>query len=225
MNFGKQPKMHQQQTEILDQIDRFTIAIDRSRDVDDRERWAISAKLLLRSRRVSRWTHECGLTYLTAHSRRPLSTKSLARSIAVFQFCDGGTRSLLMKAEIEKYFPFIFRHGLSANHYVVLRDAAPRLGHVRVDIGESRINRLLSRTERLIHKYRSEHGFRGLIDEQRFEVSWIVPTTAKQRRLSEALAPLSSSGVGLSVCAMPLLLNIIHPIPEEPVLTHSPSRV
>ena len=103
-------------------------------------------------------------------------------------------------------------HGLPSGHYIERSNETFRLGHVRIDAGESKIKRIVAVTERMLHKRREESGFRQLIDAEQFEVSWIVPTHAKQRRLMEELQPLAACGVHLRVIAMPILLNIIAPI-------------
>jgi len=201
---------------ILDFIDRHTIAVDRCLPIDDRERAMLAIDLLLRAGRITEWHHHSGLRYWTANGSAPLSDTSLARSLGILTFCHGSTsRSLITPKEIAVYFPSIFRHGLPAGHYVDATPQFTRLGNVRVDSGQSKLNRIVARTQRNIHKYEQQPGFRELIRNGDFELTWIVPTHPKQRRLVEALQPLTGSGIRLKVVAVPELLNIAAHIPPS----------
>lgn len=194
----------------LDFIDRHTIAVDRCLPIDDRERALLAIAFLLRAGRISEWHHHSGLRYWTATSPSPLSDISLARSLGILTFCHGSkSRSLLTSKEIQVYFPNVFRHGLPAGHYIDATPQLTRLGSVRIDSGQSKINRIVTRTQRGIHKYERQSGFRELIQDGNFELTWIVPTHPKQRRLAEALHPLTGSGVHLKVVAVPELLNVV----------------
>ncbi|TWU62654.1 hypothetical protein V7x_43890 [Crateriforma conspicua] len=202
---------------IAEFIERHTIAVDRCLPVKDRERAMFAVDLLLRSGRISEWHHDCGLRYWTAAVQRPLSDTSLARALGILTFCCGSeSRSPVTPTEIETYYPKLFRHGLPAGHYVDATSQSTRLGNIRVDAGQSKINRIVARTLRSIQKYERQAGFRELIRNGDFELTWIVPTHPKQQRLAEALHPLTGSGVHLKVIAIPELLNIVAYIPQLP---------
>lgn len=200
---------------ISESIDRYTIAVDRCLPIRDRERAMLAIHLLVRAERIAQWHHACGLRYWTAAGERPLSVTSLARALGVLTFCHGSkSRSLVTTPEMEAYFPKLFRHGLPAGHYVDVSPQSTRLGNVRVDAGQSKISRIVTRTQRSIQKYERQEGFRELIRKGDFELTWIVPTHPKQQRLAEALHPLTGSGVHLKVIAIPELLNIVAHIPQ-----------
>lgn len=201
---------------ILEFIHRYTIAVDRCLPVADRERAILATDLLVRAGHISEWHHACGLRYWTAAGQKPLSDSSLARSLGILTFChDSESRSPVTSTEMETYFPKLFRHGLPAGHYVDATSQSTRLGCIRVDAGQSKINRIVARTQRSIQKYERQSGFRELIRNGKFELTWIVPTHPKQRRLAEALHPLTGSGVQLKVVSIPELLNIVAHVPRE----------
>ena len=201
---------------ILESIDQYTLAVDRCLPVTDRERAMLAINLLLRAGRISEWHHACGLRYWTTASPKPLSDRSLARSLGILTFCHGSkSRSPVTQSEIGTYFPKLFRHGLPAGHYVDAKSQSTRLGSIRVDAGQSKINRIAARTQRSIQKYQRQDAFRELIRNGDFEFTWIVPTYPKQQRLAEALHPLKGSGVHLNVVAFTELLNIVAHIPHQ----------
>jgi len=204
--------MHIEQL-ILDQISRFKVVFPSCLPVSDREVATVTLDRLVRDRVVSQWAHRSGLRYWTRRETQPLSDVSFVRSLGVLLFCrQSHTRSLVTRNELESCFPTLFRHGLPAGHYVDQQGDIPRLGNIRVDSGQSKIARIISRTTRLIQNYRNQVYFRDLIDCGHFELTWIVPTAQKQRRLSDALRPLRGSGIDLKVCTIPELLNVIAPI-------------
>ena len=177
------------------------------------EQTKLTFQRLVADRRISQWRHESGLQYWTGWSSRPQTNLSLVRSLGILLFCQQSeSRSLVTKDELETWFPDLFRHGLPAGQYLNRQSTAVRLGHIRVDAGQSKISRLVARTDRLVHKYRQQSGFRQLIDNGQFELTWIVPTLPKQYRLIQALKVIAGSGVHLRVCAIPELLNVIAPI-------------
>ena len=198
---------------LTNTVTRFSAVFDdRFPDVDRRATLSALAELV-RDGQLSQWNHESGMRYWTRRSSTPLSLRSLVRAYAVTMFCtDSRSRTLVTRQDIADYFPDLFRHGLPSGYYIERSNETIRLGHVRIDAGESKTKRIVAGTERVLHKRREESGFRQLIDAEQFEVSWIVPTHAKQRRLMEELQPLAASGVHLRVIAMPILLNIIAPI-------------
>ena len=214
---------------ILDFINRHTIAVDRCLPIGDRERAMLAISLLLGAGQISEWHHESGLRYWTAAGVSPLSDMSLTRSLGILAFCHRSkSRSLIISKEIEVYFPNVFRHGLPSGHYVDATPQFTRLGNVRVDAGHSKINRIVSRTQRSILKYEQQQGFREMIHAGNFELTWIVPTHPKQRRLVEALQSLTGSGVHLKVIAIPELLNVSAYIPHastNKLNSQSPRRV
>lgn len=206
---------------IVDFINRYTIAVEWCLPIDDRERAILTIDALLRSGRISEWHHDSGLRYWTAAGGKPLSDTSLARSIGIMTFCHGSSsRSLITGEELEMHFPKMFRHGLPAGHYVDVSSQSQRLGNIRVDAGQSKINRIVTRARRSIGKYERQTGFRDLIRRGDFELTWIVPTHSKQRRLVEALQPLVASGVHLKVIAITELLNIVVHLPQPKTPAH-----
>jgi len=204
---------------ILDFVTCHTIAIERCLPVADRAAGMPVIDRLLRRQILSEWQHRSGLRYWTAPSTEPLSDTSLTRALGILLFCCQASRSVVTKAELESCFPTLFRHGLPAGHYVQRDAKCNRLGHVRVDAGQSKINRIVVRSGRLIHRYRQQAGFRELIDAGQFELTWIFPTPSKQSRLSEALQCCAGSGVRVRVVAIPELLNVVAPIPPLPQRT------
>lgn len=198
---------------LLDQILRCKVVFPSYLAAEERDVTAVALERLVRDRVVSPWVHRSGLRYWTRPATQPLSDVSLVRSLGVLLFCrQSHTRSLVTRNELESCFPTLFRHGLPAGHYVDQQGDTPRLGNVRVDSGRTKIARILSRTTRLIQNYRNQTHFRDLIDSGHFELTWIVPTAQKQRRLSDALRPLRGSGIDLKVGTIPELLNVIAPI-------------
>ena len=206
--------MTYQQT-MIDFINRHTIAVDRCLPIKDRERAMLALDLLAHAGQVSEWNHASGLRYWTAANAKPLSGPSLARAFGILMFCQGSaSRSLVTKGDLENYFPKLFRHGLPAGHYVDATAQSQRLGNVRVDTGQSKISRIVERARRSFEKYEQQTGIRELIRRGEFELTWIVPTHPKQRRLNEALQPFAASGIHFNVIAIPDLLNIAAHLPQ-----------
>ena len=194
---------------IEETIRRYRIAIELATDS--------AMSLLLRKRIISEWTHDCGLRYWTLFNHRPLSEKALLVAVAMLRFAPpNAARTLITGDDIRAYFPQLARHGLPNGYYVDRTVHPPTLGHVRVD-AFSRISRIVARTMRFIDQTRSQTGFCTAIDAGRFELTAIVPTTAKARRLQTAFATLQAVGIPLHVMAMPELLNLIAPIPQSPL--------
>jgi len=225
MNFGSQNSSDMLNMKfkqiIIDLIDRHTLVVEQCFPIDDRERAMRAIDQLHREGRVSRWHHDSGFRYWTAAALKPLSDTSLARSLGIFMFCHSSTsRSMITRDELESYFPKMFRHGLPAGHYIEATPQITKLGNVRVDGGQSKINRIVARTQRTIQKYEQQPGFRELITDGNFELTWIVPTHPKQRRLLEALQPLTGSGVHMRVVSIPELLNVVAHISQPNSSTH-----
>ncbi|WP_145421201.1 hypothetical protein [Planctomycetes bacterium K23_9] len=203
------------QQNMIDFINRHTIALDRCLPIKDRERAMLAIDLLVRAGQVSEWHHASGLRYWTAANAKPLSDPSLARAFGILMFChSSASRSLVTKNDLENYFPKLFRHGLPAGHYVDATAQSQRLGNVCVDTGQSRISRIVDRARCSIGKCEQQAGIRELIRRGEFELAWIVPTLPKQRRLTEALQPFDASGIRLKVIAIPDLLNVAAHLPQ-----------
>lgn len=201
---------------VMDELKRYTLLIDQFLPTNASETTQPMVRRLVRARRVSQWTHRSGLRYWTVRAPRPLSDRSLARAFGILLFCrQSATRSLVTTAEIESYFPTLFRHGLPGGHYVDSTYDSSRLGHVRVDGSCSKVSRIVSCTAKMIHDYRKQPGFRDLIDSDRFELTWLVPTKPKQHRVATCLQPLTASGIPIRVCAIPELLNLLAPISPD----------
>ena len=201
---------------IMDEIRRFTILIEDCLPANRRRDALITLERLRQNRRVSQWHHATGFRYWTARSSHPLSDRSLVRSMGILGFCrESEHRSLLIKPEIESWFPDLFRHGLPQGYYIDRSERDLRLGLVRVDAGHTSISRIVARTARLIDRHRRQIGFRTLMTEKRFDLTWIVATRRKQIRLGEALHPLEHSGICLQVRSNPELLHLIAPIQQS----------
>ncbi|WP_143549115.1 hypothetical protein [Rhodopirellula bahusiensis] len=201
---------------MIDFISRHTIALDRCLPIKDRERAMLAIDLLARAGQVSEWHHASGLRYWTAANAKPLSDPSLARAFGILMFCQSSTaRSLVTRDDLENYFPKLFRYGLPAGHYVDATSQSQRLGNVRVDTGQSKISRIVERARRSIGKHEQQTGIRELIRRGEFELTWIVPTHPKQRRLTEALQPFAAGGIHLKVIAIPDLLDVAAYLPQS----------
>lgn len=209
--------MHQTKMEslLLEHIARHTIAIDRYLPTDNRERALLGLERLHRMGQISQWTHQSGLRYWTRSASKPLSDSSLVRSLGFLLFCQQPTRRRLTSSDIDEFFPSLFRHGLPGGHYIDCETDSPCLGRACVDTGASKVKRITVRAGEMIRKYRQSEAFNVLLKDNRFQITWIVPTTAKQHRLTEALAPLVLTGVNCRVCAIPELLNVLAPIPQR----------
>ncbi len=208
--------MHTLKTEphLIEYIIRHTMIIDSCLCVENREQAVVSLDRLIRSRHVSEWHHESGLRYWTLFSENPLSDRSLACAFGRLLFWQKtNARSAISSDDIRNYFPRLFRHGLPSGYYVELVQQQARLGYAKVD-SCSRISRIVSCTLKMIDQHRSHFAFRELIDEERFTITWIVATGAKQRRLINAFRFIQASGIKLDVQVNPDLLDIIAPIPH-----------
>ena len=170
---------------------------------------------LISAGRLVRRRHATKLTYFTAGGERALSDSAFIRAMAVSYFCMSQVtgRTLLLSNEIRHYFPTLFRSGLPAGHYLDRSREKPRLGLVRIDVPAARIGRLASRAARLIDRYREQAGFRELMVRQQFEITFVVPTSPKARRLQLAFKPLEASGVPIHVVCIPGLLPLMAPLP------------
>ena len=198
---------------IIEHLTRHTILVDRILRVEDRKQAMPVINHLVHSRHLSEWQHESGLRYWTLFSENPLSDRSLARALGRLLFLqENNARSAISSDDIHNYFPQLFRHGLPNGYYVEQVQQQARLGLAKVD-SSSRISRIVSRTLKMIDQHRSHFAFRELIDEERFTITWIVATSAKQRRLIHAFRFIQASGVDLRVHVIADLLEVLCPIP------------
>lgn len=160
---------------------------------------------------VSRWRHASGLTYWTRRSPGPLANHALGRAHAQFSYCPPwGARHLLTVPELERLLRPYGCQSTASGYYCERSADNFRLGRLRVDTG-SRLSRLVAASARSIDRLR-QSDIRQLIDDHGFELTWIVATEAKRRRLMQALQPLGPSGVSLRVVALPELLGLLAPL-------------
>ena len=159
--------------------------------------------------------HVSGLSYAFIPQRGLPSPTAIARSLAIHAFvCDSSQKSsLLNKHDLKKYFPDLFRSGLPRGYYVNTFESTPRLGLVRVDADPDDIVRIVQLAHRLIQRHQKLSGFRSLMATGQFEITFLVATCAKSRRLRLALDALSKSGVLFRSEAVPLLLDLVAPLP------------
>ncbi|MCA9166397.1 MAG: hypothetical protein KDB23_01955 [Planctomycetales bacterium] len=167
-----------------------------------------------RKGRVSQWRHASGLEYWTVAADRPLSNGSVAATYGRWLFCEGpnsSTRSLLCTQDVADYFPALARSGMPAGYYIERFHDRARVGLVKVD-RLSRVNRIVSTTFRVIDQHRRRSEFRRLIEHGQFELTWLVATAEKTRRLNAALAATSTSEVPVHVSYVPDLLDLLLPL-------------
>ena len=131
--------------------------------------------------------------------RKPLATSTVARCVATHWFCRATTikRTLLLKQEVKRYFPNLFRSGLPAGYYVDANGEKPVLGLLRADVHLTPVSRIWQRSARFIEKHRRQPEFRKLIALNQFEITWLVPTESKANaiRLLASKQQYSSSPV------------------------------
>ena len=180
---------------------------------------------LVRRNCIRQERHSSGLTYFRIADDRLLSDVALIRVIGILDFCCGRKpkRPLIDREELKDYFPTLYRSGLPSGHYLTSVHGQPRLGHIRVDAVPARIDRILSRTCRIIDRYRNQRGFQKLITQRQFEITHVVATPQKATRLRPVLEALSTSGVTLRVHAVLELVELISPI-ETPVGSSTSER-
>lgn len=143
------------------------------------------------------------------------TTQSVARRLAIRAFCTVSThrRSLLGKSDLARCFPTLFQAGLPGGYYVDANGKQPVLGHVRVDVGLDEIGRIVQRCHQLARRHQQLTGFRQLIAAGQFEITYLVATSEKARRLSVAFNSVAKTGVRCVAVPMPILFDLLAPLP------------
>lgn len=143
------------------------------------------------------------------------TAQSVARRLAIRAFCAVHThrRSLLEKSDFARCFPMLFQAGLPCGYYVDATGQQPILGHVRVDIGLDAIGRIVQRCHQLARRHQQLTGFRQLIAAGQFEITYLVATSDKARRLTIAFESVAMTGVRCAAVPMPMLLDLLAPLP------------
>ena len=98
-------------------------------------------------------------------------------------------------------------------YYVDVTGKQPVLGHLRVDVGPDDIVRIVQRCHQLARRHQQLSGFQRLIAAGQFEITYLVATDQKARRLSVALSSLEMTGVRCVVEPVPVLLDLLAPLP------------
>lgn len=216
---------------VLDYVRRYTIGIEQliSESIPGDARAAL--RRLLARRQLREHKHPLGFPYVVNSGSPKLSESAFIRRYALVRFCQPtiSHRRLLTRSETEQYFPDIFRHGMPGGHYIDTSDDRPRFGHVRVDAVPARTSRLVSRATELVGRYCRNAAVRQLISQEQFEITFVVATIPKARRLQMEFYPLEQSGVRFRAHAIPELLELIAPLTDPtPVGTarqdHSPAN-
>ena len=137
------------------------------------------------------------------------------RSSAIHTFCcePSHPRTLLRKTELGRFFPTPFQAGLPGGYYVDATGNQPILGHLRVDVGLDDVSRIVQRCHELARRYQQLPGFQRLIAAGQFEITYLVATGEKARRLSVALGSVAMSGVRCVAISVPILLDLLAPLP------------
>lgn len=143
------------------------------------------------------------------------TAQSVARRLAIRAFCAVNThrRSLLGKSDFARCFPTLFQAGLPGGYYVDANGQQPVLGHVRVDVGLDDIGRIVHRCHQLARRHQQLTGFRQLIAAGQFEITYLVATSEKARRLSIAFSTVAKTGVRCVAVPMPVLCDLLAPLP------------
>ncbi len=146
---------------------------------------------------------------------KPPTAQSVARRLAIRAFCSVDThrRSLLEKSDLARCFPTLFQGGLPGGYYVDATGQQPILGHVRADTGLDAIGRIVQRCHQLAWRYQQLTGFRQLIAAGQFEITYLVATSEKARRLSVAFESVAKTGVRCVAVPMPIMLDLLAPLP------------
>lgn len=210
-----QTNLKKSDSAVLRHIRRYRFGIPRFLERDLPEHPVeLALGRLARRRCIRQELHSSGLTYFRIKGDPLPSDVALVRAFGVMDFCCGQNpkRPLIDHSELQQYFPTLYRHGLPSAHYLSSVNDQPRLGHLRVDAVPSRIDRIVSRTCKVIDRYQKQLGFHELIAGHQFEITHVVATVQKANRLRPALAALSTSGVPVHVHAVPELVELISPI-------------
>lgn len=215
---------------ILDYVQRYSIGIERMLCESITGDVRRSLRQLIAAGQLREHQHPCDFRYVTIGHRPELSETAFVRRYAILRFCEsfGSSRSLLTRSETEKYFPNVFRQGMPNGHYIDTSEVHPRFGHIRVDAVPGRTCRILSRAADLIDRYRQSAGIRQLIAQKQFEITFVVATSHKARRLHMDFQQLRQSGVTVRAYEIPELLELMAPLgtaglpsPTNQSITHS----
>ena len=136
------------------------------------------------------------------------------RASAIHSFCcePSHPRTLLRKTELGRFFPTLFQAGLPGGYYVDATGNQPILGHLRVDVGLDDVVRIVQRCHELARRYQQLSGFQRLIAAGQFEITYLVATGEKARRLSIALGSVAMTGVRCVAVSVPILLDLLVPL-------------
>ncbi|MBC7818594.1 MAG: hypothetical protein IAG10_17030 [Planctomycetaceae bacterium] len=201
---------------ILDEVERFQFAfpeliIGTLSDI------AVDGAMsgLVRRRALHEVRLLSGHAYLSVPKRKPPTNQSVTRALGIHTFCCGDShrRTFLQKTELTRYFPTLFQAGLPRGYYVDATGKEPVLGHLRVDVGPDDIVRIVQRCHQLARRHQQLAGFQRLIAAGQFEITYLVATEQKARRLSAALSPLAMTGVRCIAESVPVLLDLLAPLP------------
>ena len=200
---------------IVEQVERYRFVLPDSIVAEPSTETTSEVVRRLIQRRV---LHEVRLpaeTVCLAARRSPATTQSVARALAVHSFCRDPSRrqTFLRKTELARYFPTLFQTGLPGGYYVDATRESPVLGLIRVDVGLDEVGRIVSRCHQLARRHQQLPGFRQLMTAGQFEITYLVATEQKARRLSVALSLLEKTGVRCVVEPVPILLDLLAPLP------------
>ena len=133
----------------------------------------------------------------TAQRRRQPTMSARTRASAIHSFCcePSHPRTLLRKTELGRFFPTLFQAGLPGGYYVDATGNQPILGHLRVDVGLDDVSRIVQRCHELARRYQQLPGFQRLIAASQFEITYLVATEQKARRLSATFLSVAKTGV------------------------------
>lgn len=205
---------HSEHLKTLGMINRYRVVAPCALDGPEADSLDCELAQLERRGLLSRWRHASGIAYWTRRNCRPLSNNSLARAYGQLAYCPPtGPRKLLTASEIERRFHPLGRLGTASGYYCKWFSNNPKLGRLRVDTG-SQLSRLVTASTRTVDQLRNT-ATRRLVDDHGFELTWLVATEAKRRRLLQELQPLSVSGVRFLVVAIPQLLSLLAPLQAE----------
>lgn len=201
---------------ILDEVERFQFAFPEliiGTLSDIAVDGAMSGLVRKHALHKARWVS--GHEYLLAPRRKLPTNQSVTRALGIHTFCCGDShrRTFLQKAELTRYFPTLFQTGLPRGYYVDVTGPQPVLGHLRVDVGPDDIVRIVQRCHQLARRHQQLVGFQRLIAAGQFEITYLVATDQKARRLSVALSPLEMTGVRCVAEPVPVLLDLLAPLP------------
>ncbi len=140
-----------------------------------------------------------------------ISVQALRRRFAMLQFCCGRPRcNKLTPQELSSRFPSLFRFGSCHNYYFTHRDAQPRLGFLRVDLGgPGRWDRIVSKTLSDIHWHFAVPLIRTLLACESFEITVLIAQAAKAERVRQRLLRKHLLTVPTRVETLPELTDLL----------------